>query len=394
MQIDILTLFPDMFAAPLGQSIIGRAVEGGRVDIRCHQIRDFTENRQNQVDDYPYGGGMGCVMQAQPLYSCWQYAMDNGPKTPLRTIYLSPAGKPFQQADARRLATDYGRLILVCGHYEGVDERFIDRCVDEEISIGDYVLTGGEIPAMAVADAVCRLLPGVLADETCFTEESHWTGLLEYPQYSRPEIWEGAAVPDVLRTGDHGAIARWRRLESLKRTLLRRPDLFERLLLTKEDLKLIALLKEQVTGSALSLIKNLHADRITVRQTTERDRSRLKELPCADRSGMLRDGTHYCIYAEGLGFCGEAGFDRQGETAEVFLFLLPHARGKGIGTFALERVIRDGFDRCVVSRFFTREAPARFWTRLQFSPGAGNMLERCREDRNPGGFEDEGYSRD
>ena len=169
MTIDILTLFPSMFDAPLGESIIGRAQLAGHVTIRCHQIRDFTENRQNQVDDYPYGGGQGCVMQAQPLYAAWQHARDLG--GPARTIFLSPRGRVFTQAEALRLAEDYERLILVCGHYEGVDQRFIDLAVDEELSIGDFVLTGGEIPAMALADAVCRLVPGALRRELFYRGE-------------------------------------------------------------------------------------------------------------------------------------------------------------------------------------------------------------------------------
>lgn len=383
MQIDILTLFPDMFTAPLGQSIIGRAAQRGLVDIRCHQIRDFTENRQNQVDDYPYGGGMGCIMQAQPLQSCWEHAQKNGPEGNLRTIYLSPAGKPFTQADARRLAQNYQRLILVCGHYEGVDQRFIDASVDEEISIGDYVLTGGEIPAMALADAVCRLLPGVLSNESCFTDESHWDGLLEYPQYSRPEVWHGASVPGVLRKGDHGAIAKWRRQQALKRTLLRRPDLFTRLRLTKEDLKLIAVLKDDITGPTLDRIAHLHTGRITVRKTTESDLPRLQKLAHyhhAEIEAMRQSATHYSIYAENHGFCGDVGFiPPNGGIADICLFLLPHARGKGIATYALEHVLQEGFKNAEITCFAVHDSPSFFWERLGFFPGGADMLYRYRE---------------
>lgn len=237
MRIDILTLFPDIVGDMLCESILGRAQERGIIRIECHQIRDHTTNKQNQVDDYPYGGGMGMVMQADPLYRCWQHACDEA-GAPVRTVYLSPAGKVFSQADAKRLSR-YESLILVCGHYEGVDERFIQQCVDEEISIGDFVLTGGEIPAMAVADAVCRLVPGVLSDEECFTDESHWNGLLEYPQYTRPEVWHSLQTPKILLSGHHANIKKWRRKQAIRRTMERRPDMYGRFVLDKADSKLI-----------------------------------------------------------------------------------------------------------------------------------------------------------
>ena len=226
MRIDILTLFPDTVSAVLHESIIGRAAQKGIVDINCVQIRDFTENKQKQVDDYPYGGGFGCVMMAQPLKSCLDHVMESAENLRSRVIYMSPQGKPYTQETAKRLNRDYDHLVLVCGHYEGVDERFIEACVDEEISIGDFVLTGGEIAAMAVADSVCRLVPGVLADEQCYTGESHWDGLLEYPQYTRPETWEGRAVPEILLNGDHARIEHWRRKKQLERTRDKRPDMF------------------------------------------------------------------------------------------------------------------------------------------------------------------------
>lgn len=246
MRIDIMTLFPDTVNAVLHESIIGRAAKKGILDINCVQIRDFTENKQNQVDDYPYGGGWGCVMMAQPLKSCLDYVMstakteNDGKTLRSRVIYMSPQGKPFTQTEARRLRDDYDHLVLVCGHYEGIDERFIEECVDEEISIGDFVLTGGEIAAMAVADSVCRLIPGVLADEECYTGESHWDGLLEYPQYTRPEVWEGREVPEVLLNGDHSKIEKWRRKQQLIRTGNKRPDMFSKLdLSSKEDRELL-----------------------------------------------------------------------------------------------------------------------------------------------------------
>jgi len=245
MRIDILTLFPETLGDVLSESILGRAQERGYIRINTHQIRDYTANKQNQVDDYPYGGGRGAVMTADPLYRCWEAVCDEA-GGPVHTIYMSPCGKTFCQDDARRLKADYDKLILVCGHYEGIDQRFIDECVDEEISIGDFVMTGGEIPAMAVADAVCRLVPGVLSDPSCYENESHWNGMLEAPQYSRPEIWHDRAVPPILLSGHHVNVEKWRRKQSILRTKQRRPDLYEKLdLSSKQDKKLMAELKQE-----------------------------------------------------------------------------------------------------------------------------------------------------
>ena len=247
MRIDIITLFPDVVGDMLNESILGRAQDREIIRIECHQLRDYTKNKQKQVDDYPYGGGMGMVLQADPLYNCWQHICDEAGER-LHTIYMSAAGRVFKQADAKRLSK-LDRFIIVCGHYEGVDERFITECVDEELSIGDFVLTGGEIPAMAVADAVCRLVPGVLSDEECFTEESHWNGLLEYPQYSRPEEWHGMKVPPILLSGHHANIKAWRRKESIKRTMERRPDMFEKLdLASKADRKIMAQIEAETAA--------------------------------------------------------------------------------------------------------------------------------------------------
>ena len=252
MRIDIMTLFPEAVAASLKISILGRAEKKGVLDIRCVQIRDYTENRQQQVDDYPYGGGWGCVMMAQPLKSCLDAVCADAPEARRRVIYLSPQGKTFDQAAAKRLAADYDHLVLICGHYEGVDERFIEQCVDEELSLGDFVLTGGEIAAMAVTDAVCRLVPGVLSDAECYTGESHWDGLLEYPQYTRPETWEGRTVPEVLRGGNDAEIRRWRRKRSLERTMEKRPDLWEKAVLSPEDEKLLAELQKERSRKKLT----------------------------------------------------------------------------------------------------------------------------------------------
>ena len=248
MNIDIMTLFPDSVDAMLHVSILGRAIERGYIAIRSHQIREYTTNKQMQVDDYPYGGGRGAVMQADPLYRCWAHIVET--YGPGRTIFMSPCGRTFNQDVARELKENYDHLILVCGHYEGIDQRFIDECVDEEISMGDFVLTGGEIPAMAVADAVCRMVPGVLPDAECFEEESHWNGLLEYPQYSRPAEWHGRQVPEILLSGDHGKVAAWRKKESYKRTMRRRPDMFARFdesqLKTKAEKKVLQQAKDEL----------------------------------------------------------------------------------------------------------------------------------------------------
>lgn len=222
MKIDIMTLFPGMINAVMRESIIGRAQDKGLVRVRAVNIRDWANGKHHKADDAPYGGGRGQVMLPEPLYRCHD-ALTRG--EPVHTVLLSAQGAPFTQEKARQLLAK-GRFILVCGHYEGIDQRFIDACVDEEISIGDFVLTGGEIPAMAVADAVCRMVPGVLPDEEAFTEESHWDGLLEHPHYTRPETWRGRAVPEVLLSGHHANIVRWRRKMSLLRTRRDRPDLY------------------------------------------------------------------------------------------------------------------------------------------------------------------------
>ena len=248
-----MTLFPDTVNAVLHESILGRAAKKGIIEINCIQIRDYTENKQNQVDDYPYGGGFGCVMMAQPLKSCLDNIMSTTQSLRSRVIYLSPQGQTYNQETAKRLKRDYDHLVLVCGHYEGVDERFIEQCVDEEISLGDFVLTGGEIAAMAVADSVCRLVPGVLADEQCYTGESHWDGLLEYPQYTRPEVWEGRAVPEVLLKGDHARVEQWRRKKQFERTMTKRPDMFEKLRVTdKNDLRLLAEIQKDAQRTKLT----------------------------------------------------------------------------------------------------------------------------------------------
>lgn len=249
MRIDIMTLFPETVGDMMNESILGRAQERGYLRIEAHQIRDYTANRQNQVDDYPYGGGRGAIMQADPLYRCWQAICDEA-GGPVHTIFMSPCGTVFTQKKAIELKENYENIILVCGHYEGIDQRFIDECVDEEISIGDFVLTGGELPAMVVADCIARMVPGVLPDAECFEEESHYNGLLEHPQYSRPALWHGLQVPPILLSGNHANIAKWRRKQSILRTRERRPDMYEKMTFdSKQDKKILRELEEEQYGT-------------------------------------------------------------------------------------------------------------------------------------------------
>ena len=241
MRIDILTTFTEMFPSVLGASILGRAAQKGILEFNLCDIRQYSENKHHNTDDYPFGGGAGMVMLAQPIYSCLD-AVD--PEHKARRILLSPRGRTLSPEVARELAKEE-HLLFLCGHYEGVDERVLDALVDEQISIGDYVLTGGEIPAMALIDCVSRMIPGVLADEVCFTEESHFSGLLEYPQYTRPAEWEGRSVPPILLSGHHANIARWRRQMSLMRTRQLRPDMLENAELTAEDRAFLRSLDEE-----------------------------------------------------------------------------------------------------------------------------------------------------
>lgn len=244
MKIDILTLFTEMCDRVLCESIIGRARAKGIIETHCHNIRDYTENKQKQVDDAPFGGGMGMIVQAQPIYDCFKAVEASGNGQKPYVIYMSPQGKTLTQKKALELSKKPW-LVLVCGHYEGVDERVIEEIVDEEVSIGDYVLTGGELPALVLADTVARLVPGVLSSEECFTEESHFSGLLEYPQYSRPRVWNGREVPEVLFSGHHLNIKKWRRQKSLERTFFKRPEMLENAELSKDDLEYIARLKAE-----------------------------------------------------------------------------------------------------------------------------------------------------
>lgn len=244
MRFDILTLFPEMFEAVLDHSIIGRAKDRGILDLRYVQIRDFAYNKHRQVDDYPYGGGMGMVMQPEPIFLAHQSVCEGLDYRP-KTIYLSPQGKPLRQSTAKRLAKEK-HIILLCGHYEGVDQRVLDELVDMEISLGDFVLTGGELAAMAVVDATARLIPGVLKSEEAFSEESHFSGLLEYPQYTRPEVWHDRSVPEILLSGHHKNIAAWKREMSIKTTFQKRRGMLAKAKLSEAEKQLVQSLKEDI----------------------------------------------------------------------------------------------------------------------------------------------------
>ncbi len=235
IQIDLLTLFPEFFASPLSQSMLQRAQAQGAVTYRVVNLRDYAGDRHQVTDDRPFGGGPGMVMKIEPLAAAIRAAREDDPQ--VRVILLSPSGAVFNQAKARELA-GLSHLLLICGHYEGVDDR-VHFYIDEELSIGDYILTGGEIPALIVVDAVTRLLPGVLGGEGATEEESFQEGLLEYPHYTRPRVFEGREVPQELLEGDHQRIARWRRRQALARTVRRRPDLLAQAVLSKEDREFI-----------------------------------------------------------------------------------------------------------------------------------------------------------
>ena len=227
MRIDIATLFPEMCEAVLSTSIIGRARKAGFIEVYCHNIRDFSVDKHQRVDFAPYGGGNGMLMQADPIYRCYEHVCEEACSKPF-VIYMSPQGAVLNQALAVDFAENYEHLFLICGHYEGIDERIIEEIVDKEVSIGDYVLTGGELGALVLTDAVGRLCDGVLSEDVCFEDESHYSGLLEYPQYTRPQVWHGKEVPAVLLSGNHKMIADWRHEQAVKRTMENRPDMLKK----------------------------------------------------------------------------------------------------------------------------------------------------------------------
>lgn len=243
MRIDILTLFPEMCRAVYTESILGRALKADKLEIYAHNFRDYTLDKHNRVDDTMYGGGTGLLLQAQPIYDCYQ-ALCAELGTRPHLIYLSPQGSVLTQARAKELAS-MENLALLCGHYEGIDERVLEEIVDEEISIGDYVLTGGELPALVLTDCIARMVEGVLPNAEAYSLESHYAGLLEHPQYTKPFSWHDKEVPQVLVSGHHANIETWKREQSLRRTLERRPDLLERADLSKKDMQFLEKLKKQ-----------------------------------------------------------------------------------------------------------------------------------------------------
>lgn len=237
MNFHVLTLFPDMIMQGLGTSIIGRALEKETISLEAVNIRDYANNKHSKVDDYPYGGGAGMVMQAEPVFGAFQAVSEKIGRRP-RVVYLTPQGKVFDQKMAEELAGEQD-LVFLCGHYEGIDERVLEEIVTDYVSIGDYVLTGGELPAMVMIDAISRMVPGVLSNEESAQFESFQDNLLEYPQYSRPEVWRGKSVPPVLLSGHHANVEKWRREQSVLRTAQRRPDLLEHAVLSEQEKKLI-----------------------------------------------------------------------------------------------------------------------------------------------------------
>ncbi|MBR6046160.1 MAG: tRNA (guanosine(37)-N1)-methyltransferase TrmD [Ruminococcus sp.] len=237
MRFDIATLFPEALDFWLSQSVIGRARARGLFTAECHNIRDYAFNKHRRVDDTPYSERQGMLMQCEPIYRCWQAICDMTRSQP-HVIYMSPQGKTLTQQRCVELA-GMEHIMILCGHYEGVDQRILDKIVDEEISVGDYVLTGGELPALTLVDSVVRLLDGVLAEPDCFEDESHFCGLLEYPQYTRPEVWQGERVPEILLSGHHANILKWRHEQALLTTAKKRPEMLEDYPLTDEDLSII-----------------------------------------------------------------------------------------------------------------------------------------------------------
>ncbi len=246
LNFEVLTLFPGLLEGPLNESILKRGREKGLLNVTVRNIRDFTEDKHKTADDSPYGGGAGMVLKPEPIFRAFEAVTAEHPGEKLRSILLSPQGRLFDQKKAEQLSEETRRIVLLCGHYEAIDERVVDALIDEELSIGDYVLTGGELAALVVIDAVARLLPGVLGDEESSYRDSFGEGLLDHPHYTRPAEFRGRKVPEVLLSGNHSEIEKWRRRESLRATLLKRPDLLETADLLDEDRKILEELKRAI----------------------------------------------------------------------------------------------------------------------------------------------------
>ena len=334
MQIEIATLFPEMCEAVLSESIIGRARAAGHISVRCWNIREYTLDKHRRVDDVPYGGGRGMVMQADPIYRCYDAVQQDIGAKP-HVIYMSPKGRVLDQQRALELSV-MPHIFVLCGHYEGVDQRILDEIVDEEISIGDYVLTGGELPALVLVDTVARMVPGVLPENLCFEDESHFGGLLEYPQYTRPEVWEGKKVPDILLSGDHARIDKWRLEKSEERTKARRPDLYE---------------KYDLPGRALEYLlkdKMLHMDMI------EDIRRGKADILAVREDGVLtkdRSGGAYRITAKTKD-AGERLLSLTDPTGAVYV-----CHQKFVLTSILERFGLKNFNECYQVIYPKKKAP-------------------------------------
>lgn len=346
MRIDIVTLFPELCDSFLSASILGRARTRGLFEAHCHQIREYTRNRQRQTDDYPYGGGCGMVLYAQPIADCLRavaaQCAAQGRQSP-HVVFLTAAGRPYDEAAARRLS-GYDSLTLVCGHYEGIDQRVIDAFGDEEISIGDYVLTGGELASLVVADSVLRLQPGVLAEEKGYQDESYWDGLLEYPQFTRPEVWEGRGIPPVLLTGDHHKIDAWRGRQSRERTRLRRPDLYEAWCAAHPILRIPRWKRTErarliKTDAQLDAAAVLFAEgRRTVCRSICTPQALAEITPAAMRERLLAErAAGWAFYLHTTADTPDAMVGVCHTTGEIaHLFVTEGARGDGIGTKMLD----------------------------------------------------------
>lgn len=348
MRIDIVTLFPELCESFLHASILGRAEAKGLFEAHCHQIRDYTLNKQKQTDDYPYGGGCGMVLYAQPIADCLRAVQhqcaEQGRAKP-HIVFLTAAGAPYNEETAKRLAK-CDALTLVCGHYEGIDERVIDAFADEEISIGDYVLTGGELASLVVADSVLRLQPGVLAEEQGYQEESYWDGLLEYPQYTRPAVWEGRAVPPELLTGDHHKISAWRTAQSKQRTKVRRPDLYdawceshpltpERMPKWKRSESARLVKTEEQMEQAAALYGEGFADLCAPVCTAEYIAEHTPAMLRGELESARHAGWAYYLHSTGKTVDGMVGVcHKTGEIGQ--LFVAQTARGQGIGAKMLD----------------------------------------------------------